>query len=208
MSAKLFDFAKEFVELQRVFANESALEKKRVGCTGSVANLSETINSLVRIEANDWARTRSGFYHRGHAHIGDLQLRRRGVGVYRFRVSLKRFAHQQTASQSKSGSLHDITTVQARAVVHCVSPGDLNGLRNSGLVSKSQIIRWRSPAKNRFFCGNQCACPLQASEFLDRFFDRFQLFDVGVHGMFFEIHFLCGGENSRGIGARNNNHTV
>jgi len=32
---------------------------------------------------------------------------------------------------------------------------------------------------------------LQATEFLHRLLDRFVLFDIGIHGMFFEIHLLC-----------------
>ncbi len=32
---------------------------------------------------------------------------------------------------------------------------------------------------------------LQATEFLHRLLDRFVLFDIGIHGMFLEIHLLC-----------------
>src|SRR3974390_751418 len=49
---------------------------------------------------------------------------------------------------------------------------------------------------------------LEPSEFLHRFLDGFEFFDVGVHGVLLEIQLLCECKNLCRFGARNDNDTV
>ncbi len=49
---------------------------------------------------------------------------------------------------------------------------------------------------------------LEASELLYRFFNRFELLDVGIHRVLFEIHFLGKGEHIASFGAGDGHDTV
>ena len=88
MSPELFDLAEKFVELQRILADNTALQKKRIRGAGAVAHLAEAVNTLVGINANDRTRTRSRLHHVSHAQIGNLQRGGTRIRVHRLGISL------------------------------------------------------------------------------------------------------------------------
>src|SRR5213596_1760393 len=87
-------------------------------------------------------------------------------------------------------------------------PGDLKWLAKLSADSASRKLYAGDLLSKIVILRNRMSNVLQASEFLDCFLDRFQLLDIGIHRMFFEVHVLCSGKNFCGIGARNNNYAV
>ena len=75
VTAKLFDLSKQAVDLKRIFAEQPALQKKRIRWASAVAHFAKATNTLIRINANQRTRTRSGFYNDRHAQVGDFQIR-------------------------------------------------------------------------------------------------------------------------------------
>ncbi len=75
-TAKLFDLAEKLVELQRVLADDAALQKQGVSGAGAVAYFTKSVNALIGIDSNDRAGTGAGLDHRSDAQVGDLQRRR------------------------------------------------------------------------------------------------------------------------------------
>src|SRR5260370_9806442 len=80
-AAELRNFLKEVVDVERVLANDAALENHGVLIVGHIADLAQTVHALIGIDANDWARTWPGLLDHGVAHVSDLQLRRVAVAV-------------------------------------------------------------------------------------------------------------------------------
>src|SRR5580704_8004120 len=75
VSAKLLDLAENLVELQRILAQNPALEKQGISGARAITDLPQTVHSLVGIDANDWARARARLHHSGYAQVYDLQRR-------------------------------------------------------------------------------------------------------------------------------------
>src|SRR5260370_37994371 len=87
-AAELRNFLKEVVDVERVLANDAALENHGVLIVGHIANLAQTVHTLIGINANDRARTWPGFLDHGVAHVSDLQLGRVSVAVYMLQCGL------------------------------------------------------------------------------------------------------------------------
>ena len=56
------------------------MSNKRIGLARAVAHLAQAVDALVRVDANERARHRRARHH-GDAQVGDLQVRRFGIGV-------------------------------------------------------------------------------------------------------------------------------
>ena len=61
MAAELLDLAEKSVELQRVLADNAALQKQSVRRAGAVPDFPQAIHSLVGIETNDGQGLGPGF---------------------------------------------------------------------------------------------------------------------------------------------------
>src|SRR5579864_3979589 len=75
VSAELLDLAENFVELQRILAQNPALKKQGISGARAITDLAQTVHSLVGIDANDWTRARTRLHHSGNAQVCDLQRR-------------------------------------------------------------------------------------------------------------------------------------
>src|SRR5262249_1772827 len=80
-TAELFDFAEELIELERVFAEEAALQEQRIGWAGAVTHFAKAIDALIGVDSDDRTGTRARFLDDGYAQVGDFQLGRTGVGI-------------------------------------------------------------------------------------------------------------------------------
>src|SRR5205823_11071439 len=87
-AAELRNFLEEIVDVERVLAHDAALENHGVLIVGHIADLPETVHSLIGIDANDRARAWTGFLNHGVAHVSDLQLGRVAVAVYMLQCGL------------------------------------------------------------------------------------------------------------------------
>src|SRR6266849_10169218 len=90
VAAELFDLAKNLVELQRVLAQNAALQKQRVSGAGAVPHFSQSIDALISINTNDRTGTGTGLHDRRHAQVRDLERRRTRIGIDYSRRSLQR----------------------------------------------------------------------------------------------------------------------
>src|SRR5207248_3748606 len=88
---KLFDLAEKAVELQRIFANDAALEKQCISSARAIANFAKSVHALIGINTNDRAGTWAGLHNRRHPHVSNLQPRRTRVRVHRLWISLDGF---------------------------------------------------------------------------------------------------------------------
>ena len=117
--AKLLDLAEQPVHVARVFVEETALEEERIGGAGAIAHFAQTVNVLVRVQAQDGPLPLD---HR-HAQVGDFQLRRPRFGPH---VSEGFFVG--TLGQQRSAE-HCCRALQNAAPVHfgfrCVVHGSL-----------------------------------------------------------------------------------
>src|SRR5437899_658572 len=71
VSAKLLHLAENLVELEGILAQYPALEKQRIRRAGTVADFAQSVDSLIGIDANDWARARARLHHSGYAQVCD-----------------------------------------------------------------------------------------------------------------------------------------
>ena len=78
--AELFDLAKNLIDVARILAEDTALEKERVSGTRSVANFAQTVDALVGIDANEWTGHRRTGHH-GNAQLRNFQIGRAGILV-------------------------------------------------------------------------------------------------------------------------------
>ena len=119
---KLFDLVEEIRDVERVLVQQAALQKQRVGGAGAVADFAQSVDALVRVEADDGARAWSGFHHRGHAKIGDPQRGRAGerVDVPLRRLFGRGFPRQKCATHDPGRGLEQIPPAYfAVAFEHC-----------------------------------------------------------------------------------------
>src|SRR6516225_11817707 len=80
LPAELPDLAEQAIHVDRVFAQQAALEHQGVTWAGAVAHLTQPLDALVGVNPDDGAghgRTRDY----GNAQIGDLQPRGAGMGI-------------------------------------------------------------------------------------------------------------------------------
>src|SRR5262249_4004112 len=94
VSAKLFDPPENLVDVAGVFVQDTALQQERVILRGAVAHFSQAVNPLVGIDSDQRARHWRARY-RPHAHIGNLEVRRFGVGVDVLWQSLERLVRPE-----------------------------------------------------------------------------------------------------------------
>src|SRR6266576_5770023 len=69
VSAELLHLAENLVELEGILAQYPALEKQGVSRARAVADFAQPVDSLVGIDANDWARARTRLHHGGYAQV-------------------------------------------------------------------------------------------------------------------------------------------
>src|SRR5215469_15058785 len=98
MSAKLLDLPEDFVNLQRILAQDAAFQEKSVSWAGTVAHFTKTANSLIGVDSNEGARARSGFHNGRCAKIRNPQVRRPRVRVDVLRICVRHFFIQQRTS--------------------------------------------------------------------------------------------------------------
>lgn len=86
--AKLFNLAKNSVEIAGIFAQQAALEHQCIGRAATVAHLAVATNSLVRIQANNrrahaprFGAERRARHTANDAHIANPEFGRTRMGV-------------------------------------------------------------------------------------------------------------------------------
>ena len=73
MPPELFDLAKQLIHITGIFTQKLAFQLQSVNMTGTIAHLSQTINTLIGIQANE----RRAHRHTGktdNAHIGNSEI--------------------------------------------------------------------------------------------------------------------------------------
>ena len=79
------------IQLQRILAEDTALQKKSIRGTGAIADFAQPIHTLIGVDANDGTRTRPRFHDSRHAEVGDLQRRRTRIGVDALGIGFRHF---------------------------------------------------------------------------------------------------------------------
>jgi hypothetical protein len=104
----LLDLSKNLVELQRVFADNSAFQEKRVGRARAISHLSQSVDPLIGINPNDRTRARSGLRDDGDSQVRDSQSGRARIYIHRFGIGLEGVGQQVSAERQRRG-LQNIT---------------------------------------------------------------------------------------------------
>ena len=73
MIDELFDFSKDFVNITRVFAEDTALEHQRVGLGGCVTHLAKAGDALVCVDPQ-YCATLGSTVDIDKTHIGDSKI--------------------------------------------------------------------------------------------------------------------------------------
>ena len=105
--AELLDFAKNLVHAAGVFAQNDTLQHQSIILARAVADFAESVDALIRIDANDRASHRRA-NNRGDPHVGDLQLGRLGIGVDVLLLSLQLLRRPRTlrVAAPRSSRIH------------------------------------------------------------------------------------------------------
>ena len=106
LTAELLDLAEYPVDVAGVLAQDAALQHERVVPARAVPHLAEAVDALVGVEADDGAgHRRTGDDQ--HPHVGDLQLRRFGVGVDVLRKGLQRVVSPEAEAHGSGHALKE-----------------------------------------------------------------------------------------------------